>query len=54
MWRLCMSINSIKKEVLQINLQLILSKLCLITSLENYHDKYFLPPEIIPNLVVKI
>ena len=26
MWRLCLSINSIKKEVLQINLQLILSK----------------------------
>lgn len=26
MWRLCMPINSIKKEVLQINLQLILSK----------------------------
>ena len=26
MWMLCMPINSIKKEVLQINLQLILSK----------------------------
>lgn len=38
---------------MRINYQVIFNILCLITSLENYNDKYFLPPEIIPNLVVK-
>ena len=53
MRRLSIPINSIREEVLQINLRQILNKLCLITSLGNYLAKYFLPPEIIPNLVVK-
>lgn len=53
MRRLSIPINSIREEVLQINLRQILNKLCLITSLGNYLAKYFLPPKIISNLVVK-